>query len=93
MESEMATARLDMRLSPEIKAKAEKASALLGLRSLTEYIVKLIDENSTKVIQQYESMTVENDIFDNFIQACEELQSPNQKLVDAAAFTKKQGIK
>ena len=89
----MATARLDMRLSPEIKAKAEKASALLGLRSLTEYIVKLIDENSTKVIQQYESMTVENDIFDNFIQACEELQSPNQKLLDAAAFTKKQGIK
>ncbi len=89
----MATARLDMRLSAEIKAKAEKASALLGQRSLTEYIVKLIDENSTKVIQQYESMTVENDIFDKFLQACEGLQSPNQKLVDAAAFTKKQGIK
>ncbi len=89
----MATARLDMRLTPEIKAKAEKASALLGLRSLTEYIVKLIDENSTKVIEQYESMTLENDIFDKFIQACEKLQSPNKKLVDAAAFTKKQGIK
>lgn len=89
----MATARLDMRLSPEIKAKAEKASALLGVRSLTEYIVRLIDENSTKVIRQYESMTVENDIFDNFIQVCEEIQSPNKKLVDAAAFTKKQGIK
>ena len=89
----MATARLDMRLCPEIKAKAEKASALLGQRSLTEYIVKLIDENSTKVIQQYESMTVENDIFDKFIQACEGLQLPNEKLVDAAAFTQKQGIK
>ena len=84
----MVTARLDMRLRPEIKEKAEKASALLGLRSLTEYIVKLIDENSTKVIQQYESMTVENDIFDRFIQACEELQSPDKKLVDAAACTK-----
>jgi len=89
----MATARLDMRLSPEIKEKAEKASALLGQRSLTEYIVKLIDENSTKVIQQYESMTVEDDIFDKFIQACEGLQSPNKKLLDAAALTKKQGIK
>ncbi len=89
----MATARLDMRLSSEVKAKAEKASALLGVRSLTEYIVRLIDENSTKVIRQYESMTVENDIFDNFIQVCEEIQSPNKKLVDAAAFTKKQGIK
>ena len=89
----MATARLDMRLSPDIKAKAEKASALLGVRSLTEYIVRLIDENSTKVIQQYESMTVENNIFDNFIQICEELHAPNKKLVDAAAFTKKQGFK
>ena len=89
----MAIARLDMRLSPEIKAKAEKASALLGLRSLTEYIVKLIDENSTQVIRQYENMTVENDIFDKFIQACEGLQSPNKNLIDAAAFTKKQGIK
>jgi len=89
----MATARLDMRLSPDIKARAEKASALLGVRSLTEYIVKLIDENSTKVIQQYESMAVENDIFDNFVQACEELQAPNKKLTDAAAFTRKRGIK
>jgi uncharacterized protein (DUF1778 family) len=89
----MATARIDMRLSPEVKAKAEKASALLGLRSLTEYIVKLIDENSTKVITQYESMSVENDIFDNFMQVCNEVQPPNKNLAEAAAFTNKQGIK
>jgi len=89
----MATARLDMRLNPDIKAKAEKASALLGVRSLTEYIVRLIDENSTKVIQQYESMTVSNDMFDNFIQICENLHAPNKKLVNAVAFTKKQGFK
>jgi uncharacterized protein (DUF1778 family) len=89
----MATARLDMRLNPEIKAKAEKASALLGLRSLTEYIVKLIDENSTQVISQYESMSMENDIFDNFMRICEEVQAPNKNLVEAAAFTKEQGVK
>ncbi|HHB76992.1 MAG TPA: DUF1778 domain-containing protein [Desulfobulbus sp.] len=89
----MVTARLDMRLRPEIKAKAEKASALLGMRSLTEYIVKLIDENSTRIIQQYESMTIENDIFDNFIQACEKIEEPNLNLLNAAAYTKKQGIK
>ncbi len=89
----MATARLDMRLSPDVKAKAEKASALLGVRSLTEYIVKLIDENSTKVIKQYEGMTVENDVFDNFIRICEDLRAPNKKLADAAALTQKQRIK
>ncbi|MBW1841549.1 MAG: DUF1778 domain-containing protein [Deltaproteobacteria bacterium] len=89
----MATARLDMRLNKEIKAKAEKASALLGLKSLTEYVVNLIDDNATQVIKQYESMTVEDNIFDRFMSTCEEMQAPNKTLVDAAAFTKKQGIK
>ena len=44
-EMRMPTARLDMRLNEEIKIKAEKASALLGLKSLTDYVVKLIDNN------------------------------------------------
>ena len=47
----MATTRLDLRLDDTIKAKAEKASALLGLRSLTEYVVKLMDDNSTEIIE------------------------------------------
>ena len=89
----MATARLDMRLNKEVKAKAEKASALLGLKSLTEYIVNLIDKDATQVIKQYESMTVKNDLFDCFMITCEEMQAPNKSLADAAAFTKEQGIK
>jgi uncharacterized protein (DUF1778 family) len=89
----MATTRLDMRLNKEIKAKAEKASALLGLKSLTEYVVKLIDDNATQVISQHESITVENDIFDRFMSACEGARTPNKTLLEAAAYTKKQGIK
>jgi len=76
-----------------LKLKLKRLLRLLGVRSLTEYIVKLIDEDSTKVIKQYESMTVENDVFDNFIKICEDLHAPNKKLADAAAFTQKQGIK
>lgn len=89
----MATARLDMRLDEEVKAKAEKASALLGLKSLTEYVVRLMDDNATAVIAQHESITIENDIFDRFMNACKEAQKPNQALLDAATFTKNQGIK
>lgn len=89
----MATARLDMRLNKEVKAKAEKASALLGLKSLTEYVVNLIDENATQVIKQHESITIENDIFDHFMSTCEEIKAPNKALTDAAVFTKEQGIK
>ena len=89
----MATARLDMRLNKEVKDKAEKASALLGLKSLTEYVVTLIDENATQVIKQHESIAVENDIFDHFMSTCEKINAPNKALKDAAAFTREQGIK
>lgn len=84
----MATARLDIRLDEEIKAKAEKASALLGLKSLTEYVVRLMDEDSTQVIAQHESMAVEDNMFDQFMVACEQAQAPNKALLEAAAFTK-----
>ena len=86
----MATARLDMRLSKDIKAKAEKASALLGVKSLTEYVVNLINNDATEVIAQHESMTVRNDLFDQFVKSCELIDKPNQNLIDALAFTKAQ---
>lgn len=89
----MATTRFDMRLDEEIKAKAEKASALLGMKSLTEYVSKLMDEDASRVIAQHESITVENDVFDRFMSACDKAKRPNTALRDAAAFAKKQGIK
>lgn len=89
----MATARLDIRLDEEIKVKAEKASALLGLKSLTEYVVRLMDEDSTQVIAQHASMIVEDNVFDQFIAACEQAQAPNKALLEAVAFTKASDFK
>ena len=89
----MATTRFDMRLDEEVKAKAEKASALLGMKSLTEYVVRLMEDDATQVIARHESMVVENDIFDRFLNACEEVARPNQALVDAATRTRELGIK
>ena len=89
----MATARLDMRLDEEIKAKAEKASALLGMKSLTEYVVRLMDNDATRVIAEHESITVDDNAFDRFMSACEKVQQPNDALRAATAFTKDQGIK
>ncbi len=88
----MTTARLDLRLNEEIKAKAEKASALLGLKSLTEYVVHLMDKDASRVIAEHESMVLEDDIFDRFISACEKAQKPNKKLQSALQFTKEQGV-
>ena len=87
----MTTSRLDLRLDQEIKNKAEKASALLGMKSLTEYVVKLMDDNASQVIEEHESITLKNDIFDRFVDACNKTEKPNKALQDAAIFTKKQG--
>ena len=89
----MASTRLDIRLDEKIKAKAEKAAALLGLKSLTEYVVRLMDADATKVIAEHESITVEADIFDRFTAACENAQELNEALREAASFTKEQGFK
>ena len=88
----MSTARLDLKLDPVIKAKIEKASALLG-KTLTEYVVRLVDNDATQVIAQYESMKLENEVFDHFLSACLEAEAPNNALLEAGAFTKAQGIK
>lgn len=82
-----------MRLDAEIKAKAEKASALLGMNSLTEYVVKLMDENASQVIAQHESITLEADVFDRFVEACGKAKKPNKALRDAAASVRKKGVK
>jgi uncharacterized protein (DUF1778 family) len=89
----MATARMDFRLDEKIKAKVEKASALLGMKSTTEYVISLMDENSTKVISEHESIVVKDDIFELFWNACKNTRKPNKSLRDAVAFTKTQGIK
>ena len=89
----MGTTRLDMRLDEKIKAKAEKASVLLGMKSLTEYVVRLMDEDATKVIRRHDKITLDQDRFDYFMAACEKASEPNQSLKDAIALTKKLGIK
>lgn len=88
----MATARLDIRLDENIKAKAEKASALLGLKSLTEYVVRLMDEDATQVIAQHESLEVEDDVFDRFAAACEQAKAPNKALQDAVKSNRESGF-
>lgn len=87
----MAAARLDIRLDEEVKAKAEKASALLGLKSLTEYVVRLMDEDASNVIAEHESIIIENDAFDRFVAACDKANGPNKALTQAAIYTKERG--
>ncbi len=88
----MATSRIDMRVDETIKASAEKAAALEGMKSLTEYVVQLIEKDAERVIKEHESITVKDDVFDRFIHACNAAKAPNKKLRDAYKLANQQNI-
>lgn len=88
----MVSTRLDMRLDKKIKDAAEKAAALKGMKSLTEYIVKLIEHDAEKTIREHAAISVQDDIFDRFVMACEKVDQPNKKLKEAKKFADEQGI-
>jgi uncharacterized protein (DUF1778 family) len=89
----MATARLDIRLDEKVKKRAEKASALLGFSSLTEYIVRLMDSDSQRVIRENEGLILGNDAFDSFMEACETASEPNEYLRKARMAAGESGIR
>lgn len=71
---------------------AEKAAALKGMKSLTEYVVRLIEEDAEKVIREHESMVVADNVFDGFIAACDKAEKPNRKLQDAVVFATRKSV-
>ncbi|WP_268808415.1 DUF1778 domain-containing protein [Oceanospirillum multiglobuliferum] len=65
----------------------------MPLRSLTEYVVRLMDEDATHVIEKHESIAVKDNVFDKFMHACDKAKAPNQALLEAAKFTDESSIK
>ena len=87
------TARIEMRVDIETKKIAERAAASLGCSSLTEYITRLIRENSPKIIQQQTEIKLTNDQFDCFINACQDTSlKPSQEIVNAAKLLDTEGF-
>ena len=79
----MVTSRIDMRIDSKVKAAAEKAAALEGMKSLTEYVVRLIEKDAERVIRKHQAIQVEADVFERFVDACEAAEAPNEKLLSA----------
>jgi uncharacterized protein (DUF1778 family) len=88
----MATSRISICIDDEIKAAAEKAAAHLGTKSLSEYIVRLIERDALRVIHEHESVVLKGDVFDRFMSTCEAADAPNQKLREAKDYAKERGI-
>jgi uncharacterized protein (DUF1778 family) len=77
--------RIELRVDSETKQIAERASAALGCSSLTEYITRLIRENSPHIIQQQTEIKLSHQQFDRFVALCEDTTlEPSARLVKAA---------
>lgn len=85
--------RIELRVDLETKQIAERASAALGCASLTEYITRLIRENSPQIIQQQTEIKLNNQQFDRFIALCQDTTlEPSSRLVKAAKRLDEEGF-
>jgi len=84
--------RMDIRLPADVKAKLKKASALAGISSLSEYVVRAAESDADRVLSECSTMVLEPDVFDRFMAACEKAAPPNAALKRAAELARERGI-
>lgn len=78
-----ASARIDIRTTPEMKSLAEKAAALSGM-SLSEFIKAALLAKSQEVFTQHETRMLADRDRDIFLMVLEEPALPNLALRTAA---------
>ena len=81
-------ARMDLRVDPAIKDLATRASALVGSRSLSEFVIQAVREKAAKVIEECEVISVSSQSYDAFVSACEAPPAPNTALLAAQRHRK-----
>lgn len=87
-----ATERMEIRTHTTTKQMLEQASELSGARSVSEYVNRVLREEASRVIEEHSKMTLPNEIFDQFITACENAASPNDALKAALKSSRERGI-
>ena len=84
--------RIEMRVSPEVKSLAERASAAMGCTSLTEFVTRLIREHAPEILAKQATIELTNAQFDNFLAVCkDQTLKPSKSLSDAAKRLDKEG--
>ncbi|TKB11805.1 DUF1778 domain-containing protein [Desulforhopalus sp. IMCC35007] len=77
--------RIEMRVSPEVKILAERASAAMGCSSLTEFVTGLIREHAPSILAKQTTIELSNTQFDNFLSVCnDQTLKPGKSLLKAA---------
>lgn len=82
-------ARFEARLSVEEKEFFERAAALGGFRSLTEFIVRSAKNRATEIVNKHELVIASKRDSEIFFDAILNPESPNDKLMTATKKFKK----
>lgn len=55
-------------------------------------MVRLIEKDAVRVIQEHASIMLKDDVFDRFMMACAAAEAPNKKLRDALRLVRDQQV-
>lgn len=79
----VAANRIDMRVNEQVKQLAERAASALGC-TVTEYLVRLIQQDAPKVLRGETEVMLSNAQFERFTLLCKQTSPPSRRILDAA---------
>ncbi len=82
-DSPKAMARLEARVTPEIKALLQRAADLEG-RTLTDFVVASVQAEAYRVIEQHQTLRLSLEDSQAFVDALLDPPLPNEALQEAA---------
>lgn len=81
------SARINLRTSPQAKALIERAAALTGA-TVSSFISQTMFEASARIVNQVETITLSQEAFKAFSDACDNPPAPTTALIKLMANRK-----
>ena len=77
-------ARMNFRINAEIKARVARAAAITG-QGLTDFAVSTLNEKATAIIERYDTINLDSDDYEFFLNALDKkAQKPSKRALSAA---------
>lgn len=91
MDINIRSERIEIHFPPELKILAERAALVSGY-TLTEYLAELVRKDAPERLKLQGEIQLTNELFDQFIQACERATSPGKTILNAARRLGEEGF-
>ncbi|MFM9074867.1 MAG: DUF1778 domain-containing protein [Bacteroidota bacterium] len=78
------SARFDTRLSQEQKTLFEQAASIKGYKSLSEFVVQVVQEAASNILEEHQSIILTEQDREIFFKALDNPPKPGKNLLKAA---------